>query len=110
VRNGELAALDLATGRILWRQEDPKERISGKAAVLCGPALTGPLIYAVSQDGYLGVIDAADGKVLQRLYINAKGRPGEMGLTLASPLVVDGRVYVGSETGGLGCLVGEEAR
>jgi outer membrane protein assembly factor BamB len=110
LRNGELAMLDLATGRILWRQEDPKERISGKAAVLCGPAFTGSLIYAVSQDGYLGVIEAAGGKVLQRLYINARGRPGEMGLTLASPLVVDGRVYVGSETGGLGCLVGEEAR
>jgi outer membrane protein assembly factor BamB len=64
----------------------------------------------VTQDGYLGVLDAADGKVLERHNLNGKGKPGEMGLTLSSPFIVGGRLYVGSETGGLRCFVGREAR
>jgi outer membrane protein assembly factor BamB len=108
VRNGEVVALDLKTGgepRILWRQ-----RVSGRSPVLAGPGFTGGLVYAVSQDGYMAVLDAADGKVLEKHYINAEGRPGELGLTVSSPAVVGGRVYVGSETGGVWCFVGQESR
>ncbi len=107
VRNGELVALDVATGRILWRQEDPAKRISNSAPILCGPAFTGTHIYAVSQDGYLGVLDAAAGTVLEKIYLNAKGKPGEMGLSVSSPFVARGRVFIGSETGGLRCFVGK---
>ena len=109
VRNGEVVALDIRDGRILWRQEDPKDRISGKAAVLAGVAFTGTHAYAVTQDGYLGVMDARDGRVLERHYINARNKPGDMGLCTSSPYVAGGRVYVGSETGGLRCFAGKEA-
>jgi len=108
IRNGEVIALDLkASGgaQVLWRQ-----RISGKTPVLASPACTGDYVYAVSQDGYLAVLDAKDGKVLEKIYINAKGKPGEMGLSTSSPFVAGGRLYVGSETGGLRCYTGKESQ
>ncbi len=106
VRNGEVLALDLSVSadeRILWRQ-----RISGERAILAGAAFTGTHVYAVSQDGYLGVLDARDGRVLERVMLNATGRPGDQGLSVSSPTVANGRLYVGSETGGLRCFVGRE--
>jgi len=102
VRNGEVIAIDLAAqGKVLWRAS-----INKKAPVLAGVAFTGTLVYAVSNDGYLVVLDATNGKALERIYLNAKGKPGELGLSVSSPLVVDGRLFVGSETGGLRCFVG----
>jgi outer membrane protein assembly factor BamB len=107
VRNGEVVALDLAAAdpaqRVRWRQ-----RISGERAVLAGPAFTGTHVYAVSQDGYLGVLDARDGRLRERVPVNAPGRPGEQGLSISSPTLSGGRLYVGSETGGLRCFVGTE--
>ena len=104
VRSGEVVALDLnQSGRIVWRQ-----RINGDKAALAGPAFTGTHVYAVSQDGCLAVLAATDGKVLEKHDLNARGKPGEMGLSLSSPLVAFGRVYVGSETGGLRSFVGKD--
>jgi outer membrane protein assembly factor BamB len=104
VRNGEVIALDVATGAIRWRQSEPKERISRKGAVLAGVAFTDRLIYAVSQDGYLAIIDPKTGLISERIYLNSKRRAGELGLGASSPFVSGGRVYVGSETGGIRCL------
>jgi len=102
VRNGEIVALDLESeGRELWRQ-----RISERSPALAGPAFTGTHVYATTSDGYLSILDAATGKVLERVYINHESKPGELGLTFSSPLVSGGRVFVGSETGGLRCYVG----
>jgi len=101
-RNGEVVALDLkSNGQELWRQ-----RISERAPVLAGPAFTGTHVYATTADGYLSVLDAATGKVIERIYINHENKPGELGLTLSAPLISGGRVYVGSETGGLRCYGG----
>jgi outer membrane protein assembly factor BamB len=105
VRNGEVFALDLKKaegGRILWHT--PVNEIS---ALLASPAFTGTHVYAGSQDGWLAVIDAATGKVLEKHYLNAPNKPGEMGLSASSPFVAGGRVYVGSETGGVRCFVGK---
>jgi outer membrane protein assembly factor BamB len=63
--------------------------------------LTETNVYAVTHDGHLVVMDAKTGKVLKSSYVNAD--PGEMGMSIASPMVAGGRVYVGSETGGLRC-------
>ncbi len=101
-RNGEVVAIDLAAqGAVRWRA-----RVNKTAPVLAGPAITGSHVYAVSNDGYLAVFDVADGRQVERVYLNAKGRPGELGLCTSSPLIVDGRVLVGSETGGLRCFIG----
>jgi outer membrane protein assembly factor BamB len=106
VRNGEIVALDLkSAGKVLWRQ-----RISERSPALSGPAFTGTHVYATTSDGYLIVLDAATGKILERVYINHEGSPGELGLTFSSPLVSGGCVFVGSETGGLRCYAGSEAK
>jgi len=100
VRSGEIAALDLgakdAESRILWTTAARKG-----SRVLAGAAYTGSHAYVVTHDGYLIVMDAKTGKALEEIYVNAE--PGEMGMSIASPMVVGGRVYVGSETGGLRC-------
>lgn len=102
VRNGELVAIDLGNqGEVLWRTN-----VNKNTPVMAGPAFTGTHVYAATQDGYLAILDADNGKVIETLYINAKDRPGEQGLSTSSPMVVGGRVYVGSETGGLRCLAG----
>ena len=110
VRNGEIVALNLApatqgqgTDAILWRS-----LLGTKAVVLAGVAYTPTHVYAVSKDGYLSVLRASDGTIVERLYINDQKKPGEMGLCLSSPTVAGGRVYVGSETGGLMCLAGRD--
>ncbi len=99
-RTGEVTALALEDGQVRWRTS-----VSGKSPVLAGCAFTGQRIYAVSSDGYLAVLDPKDGKVLEKTYLNDQAKPGS-GLTLAAPQIAGGRVVVGSETGGLHCLVG----
>ncbi len=102
LRSGAVMAIDLsAQGKTLWQVQ-----VNKSAPVFAGAAFTGSLVYAVSNNGYLVVLDAADGKQLEKIYICAKGKPGELGLGTSSPLVVNGRLYVGSETGGLRCFVG----
>jgi outer membrane protein assembly factor BamB len=101
VCNGEVLALNPTDGAILWRQ-----RVSGKSPIAAGPALAKGYVYAVSKDGYLAVLDAKDGKLLERHSVNGEGKPGQMGLSLSSPTVVGGCVFVGSETGGLRCFAG----
>jgi outer membrane protein assembly factor BamB len=103
VRNGQVFALSLADGKIVWRQS-----ISGSAPVIAGCAFTGKRVYAVSSDGYLAILDAKNGAVLEKLYLNDQAKPGT-GLTMSPPQVAGGRVIVGSETGGLHCLAGAEA-
>ena len=100
VRSGEIAALDLAAkdaaSRVLWRTVARKD-----SRVLAGAAYTGTRVYLITHDGYLVVLDGKTGKVTESVYVNAE--PGEMGMSIASPMIVAGRVYVGSETGGLRC-------
>jgi outer membrane protein assembly factor BamB len=117
VRTGEVAALALKDGRVLWRTH-----ISGNAPVLGGCAFVGRAsphdfsggergrspygrVYAVSSDGYLAILDSQDGHVLEKTSLNDQAKPGT-GLTLSTPRIAGGRVIVGSETGGLRCFVG----
>jgi outer membrane protein assembly factor BamB len=96
-RTGEVLALDIKDGRILWRQS-----IGSGTPVLTGPAFTGRYVYAASKGGYLVVLDAGkNGEIVKKGYLNDTAHPGEQGLTLSSPTVIGGRVYIGSETGGL---------
>lgn len=99
-RTGEVVALAAENGKVLWRA-----RPSGKAPVLAGTAFTEKRVYAVSSDGYLAALDAKEGKLLEKIYLNDQGKAGT-GLTVCPPQVAGGRVIVGSETGGLRCLAG----
>ena len=103
VRSGQVVAIDLEAkneaSRVLWKTVARKG-----SRVLAGPAFTGSRAYLVTHDGYLVVLDAKTGKPVEKpTYIN--GEPGEMGMSISSPLVDRGRVYVGSETGGLRCYI-----
>lgn len=96
VANGEVVALKPEDGTRVWAA-----RISGNAPVLAAPAIAGGEVFAVSQDGYLARLDLKTGEVLEKTYINSAEKPGSQGLSISSPFVVNGRVVVGSETGGL---------
>lgn len=101
VRNGQVIALDLADGQIVWRQS-----ISGKSPILGGVAISGDggTLFAVSKDGYLALLNTADGKILERHELNRKDKPGEKGLTLSTPTLAGNKLFLGSETGGLHCF------
>ncbi len=106
VRNGEVVALDLTRdGAVLWRQ-----RINGTSPVLGGAAVTAELVYAASADGYLGVLSLSDGTLLEKHYLNARNRPGALGMSLSAPFISGGRLFIGSETGGLRAFSGAKSR
>jgi outer membrane protein assembly factor BamB len=105
VLGGELVAIDVATGAISWRTA-----VREHSLLKAGPALTEGCVYVVTHDGYLCVLRAADGRPIEEHYVNSPDRPGEMGLSTSSPFVAGGKVFLGSETGGLRCFVGEELR
>ncbi|MDD4888602.1 MAG: PQQ-binding-like beta-propeller repeat protein [Phycisphaerae bacterium] len=98
VRNGEVVALSIRDGSVLWRQ-----RVSERSPVLAGVVLTDRHVFAVSKDGYLGVLAAADGRVLDKQLLNDPKNPGKMGLCFSTPTVVGGCLFVGTESGGLRC-------
>jgi outer membrane protein assembly factor BamB len=101
-RNGEVAAVSTKDGQVLW-----KVRISGNVPVVAGCAWAGERIYAMSGDGYVAVLNAADGRVLEKVYVNDKASPGT-GISSSSPVVLDGRLIVGTETGGMRCFGGKK--
>ena len=103
IRTGEVAALSVTDGHVLWRS-----RFSGTAPVLVGGALTKERAYVVSSDGYLVAFSASTGKVLEKVYLNDQQKAGT-GLSLSSPQIVGNRIIVGSETGGLRAFVGTES-
>jgi len=104
VRDGTVVALDLKDGSKIWRQT------ISHAAVLAGTALSGHSVYAVSSDGFLVLLDASTGELLEKHALNDESDPGHRNLCLSSPLVANGRVFVGSETGGLRCFIGTASR
>ena len=103
IRNGHIVALSVADGKEIWRQA-----VSGKSPVLAAPAFARGIIYAVSRDGYLAAIDARNTAAIkiERIFLNDEGKPAERELSFSSPMVAGGRIFVGSETGGLRCYVG----
>ncbi|MDZ8119299.1 PQQ-binding-like beta-propeller repeat protein [Pontiella agarivorans] len=101
VAAGRVMALDPSTGNTVW-----STAVSGQAPVLAGASIAGDVVYAVSHDGYLATLSLETGEVLDKIYINDRTRPGEQGLSISSPMIQDGRIYVGSETGGLRCYEG----
>ncbi len=105
VLDGEVVAIDLEQGDVLWRR-----RVREHSLLKAGPALSETHVYVLTHDGYLCVLDAESGELVEQHYVNAPDKPGEMGLSTSSPFIAGGKVFVGSETGGLRCFVGEEVR
>jgi outer membrane protein assembly factor BamB len=104
--NGEVLALDIdGSGRVLWRQA-----VREGSLLKSGPAFAGETLYVATHDGYLLVLNAADGSVLEEHVLNSQQESSGRGLTVSSPFVSGGRLFVGSETGGLQCFVGQDVR
>lgn len=98
IRTGEIVALDQASGKKIWRT-----RVSGSAPIMAGCAVAENRIYAISSDGYLAILNAKDGAILEKRYLNDSSKSGS-GLTLSAPQLYAGKLLVGSETGGFHCF------
>jgi len=89
VTGGSWAALNPATGKILWQIGDPQN-----AAAYAAPVVANGVVYVgsmASSGNQMYALDAATGEILWRF---AAG--GSVG---AHPAVADGRVYWGSGFG-----------
>ncbi len=101
-RTGDLLALSAADGSLLWQRQ-----INGRVPIVAGVALGAGKAYALSTDGTLGIVDAAHGAVLEKIYVNEIG-PASSGLSMSTPRVVNGRLIVASETGGVRMYIGDK--
>lgn len=97
-RDGDnLFAFDAATGRTLWTADighhDPYDFDVGLGAT---PAVSGSVVVAGGGDAAYYALDAATGAVLWRHAMDV----GPSGFTWCSPLIANGRVYVGMSSEG----------
>lgn len=101
---GKIIVFDIENeGEVLW---DYTFERGGMA--MTGPVFTGSHVYAVSNDGFMAVLDVEAKEKVEEHYLNDPKRPGELGMTVSSPILVNGRLITGSETGGLRAYQGSE--
>ena len=101
---GGLFALDLRTGKQVWRAAPPKPACAGQfgcsAAQMAPPTSIPGVVFAGSLDGHLRAYDTRDGSVLwdfdtSQEYHTTNGVKGHGGsLNGAGPAIVSGMVYV----------------
>jgi len=87
VNSGRVYGLNAETGRIIWARRQ-------KGPIASSPAITGDTVLVASMDGALTAYTRAHGTPLWRF--STDGSPVE-----SSPLVVDGRAYIGTWSGRL---------
>lgn len=100
VRDGTVVALDLENGERIWQQQ------ISNAPVLAGITTAGDAVYAVSSDGFLVLLDSKTGRLLEKHSLHDEANPGRQNLSVSAPVLGNGRLFVGSETGGLRCFAG----
>jgi len=87
--DGNVAAMDLTTGRQLWKKNT-------KLPLSAGPGTDGKLVVAGSSNGDIVTLDAATGDVLWTIAVTSE--------VLAPPLVVPGKIVVRTVNGKLSAL------
>jgi outer membrane protein assembly factor BamB len=109
--SGTAYALDVATGDILWSVNLPAGSFSGNA-------LANGLMYFITWDGQLRVLDASNGTLLRSIPVGTEigsfvgsGVNGFPNGSTSGPVIANGRIYAGygwtwgaSITGGLTIL------
>ncbi len=100
IRSGQIAVLEAATGKNIWRT-----KVGGGSPIIAGCGVTPTRIYAVNKIGQLHTLHIADGMPAGPVR-SVNDKPGEFGFCLSAPVIAEGRLYVGSETGGFRCFVG----
>lgn len=98
---GEVLALDLRNGHVLWRQQ-----IGKGTPVLGGPVVTEQRVTVLAADETLAVLDADTGRVVEQRSLGSAQEPATDQMCTAGPLLVKGRLYVATQTGGLRCFAG----
>ena len=101
-QRAELLALDVQSGRVLWRQA-----IGGGSPVLGGPVFTGERVYVLAADETLTILDADRGRIIEQHRLGAPETPVADDMCASGPLLVKGRLYVATQTGGLRCFGGK---
>jgi len=104
-QSGEVVAVDLdrllaGADPVRWRSVPGNDE-----AIYAGVAWLPGRILVTGARGHLSVLDEVTGALGQRLPLNDLNQLGRIYGTSA-PTIAAGRVYVGSETGGLRCFVG----
>jgi len=100
-QRAELLALDVQSGRVLWRRT-----IGQGIPVLGGTVFTGDRVYALAADETLSILDADSGRIVKQPQLASSGTPVTEDMCPAGPLLVKGRLYVATQTGGLRCFGG----
>ncbi len=102
--DGNLYAVEAKTGKLIWK-------FASQGIIRSQPAISGGLVYIASDDGFLYAVKAQDGTQAWRTDIgNALARtnreklgtdtrPTGWDYMQSSPIVAQGRVYVGSLNG-----------
>ena len=98
---GELLAMDLGSGRVLWRQ-----RIGEGTPVLGGPVVTTERVYVLAADETLAVLDADSGRIIEHHRLNRPEGPEPEHMCVSGPLLAQGFLYAATQTGGLRCFTG----
>ncbi len=99
---GVLLCLDAATGKTLWRHEEPKLRVGNvsdweECGICSSPAVAGDRVYVVANTCQVICLDLNSkdrATVLWRYDMRDELGVFPLNMTSSSPLVVDGRVYV----------------
>jgi polyvinyl alcohol dehydrogenase (cytochrome) len=94
ITSGAFAALDAATGKVVWKVADPRGAIDSNAVDLGPTAVANGVVYAGSMTGYMYALDANNGKVLWQY-------EGE-GASNAGAAVTDKAIYWGNGYNHLG--------
>jgi polyvinyl alcohol dehydrogenase (cytochrome) len=87
ITTGSWAALDPATGAILWQTPDPSSNAFGGGNALGPVSVANGVVYAPSMSGDVRALDAANGRVLWK-YTTA-------GSVVGGAAIVNGTVYWG---------------
>jgi len=87
ITSGSWAALDPATGKVLWQVPDPSHNLFGGGNALGPVSVANGVLYAPSMSGDYYALDAANGKTLWHFH------PG--GAAISGAVPVNGVVYWG---------------
>lgn len=98
--SGQLYCLNQADGKIIWQAP-----IGAGADSDSTPAVNGDFVYTAAEDGYVRCYRKDNGEEVWKWKSDPGGSgSGGRGGFWASPIIVDGKMYIGSDNGFMYCL------
>lgn len=98
--SGQLYCLNQPDGKIIWQAA-----IGAGADSDSTPAVNGDYVYTAAEDGYVRCFRRDNGEEVWKWKSDPGGSgSGGRGGFWASPIVVDGNIYIGSDNGNFYCL------